>query len=142
MCLVVYVGSEQPQPTIPWDRQAPAVHTTIHKKARSDRRLHIAKRRLGSPYVYEIGSDTGCGCGFIGDDLQSEEEVQTFRTSRAALRSFVEGAAEGGGVRILACWAGDEGDEAEWLALTPGDVETLDLAKTWDKPYLIDVTRS
>lgn len=59
MCFVLYIGTDDPLPTIPWQENDPHLNTadlTEHDRA-------VAKH-FSKPYTKYLGSEQGCGCGF------------------------------------------------------------------------------
>jgi len=122
MCLQVFVAADEPLPTIPFDSAAPAFNaSTLWPEAESVRR-HFSK-----PYIYSLGAQTGCACGFgySPDDLDPEfldapdvpEEVkESTRADHAARREAVQ-QLKGyltitvdrcGSAEVFNCWVADE----------------------------------
>lgn len=67
MCFLLYLGTDVPVPSVPWDENARAVHTS--ELTDHDRTIatHFTTR-----HVTYVGSSLHCGCGFryayLGDD--------------------------------------------------------------------------
>jgi hypothetical protein len=59
MCMVVYIGSDVPLRTWPFDAAKPRFYVTevlAHDSA--------VKRHFSNPHIYYAGAFEGCGCGF------------------------------------------------------------------------------
>ena len=59
MCLVLYIGSYQALPLIPWNEEVPAFHVIDLPDVAREARNHLA-----APFVYYAGSYERCGCAF------------------------------------------------------------------------------
>ncbi len=93
------------------------------------------------PQLYEIGAHTGCGCGFLAEEDDDEDEVLATAASRASLRTYVEDALSTGRVELLVCWIGDEGRRADASVVSPADLEEADFGAAWDRPLRFTVRR-
>lgn len=131
MCLVIYLATDADLPVVAWNKAAPAFNVRLPKRKR-------VRGDFKTSYVYEIGAHTGCGCGFLTDGDDSEEAVKTSE-SRAALRSYVEQAAESGEVELLVCWIGDENKHAQTVVMRPEEIPMADFDSAWHQPVRIDV---
>jgi hypothetical protein len=94
MCLAVYVASDVPLPTIPWDEARPAFHvrdaTDGYFCPGNPLRAH-SKR----PFFYAAGSHDGCGCGFRSygtywDDEAGEYAVETTPDQLASWQALAD----------------------------------------------------
>ena len=129
MCLVIYLATEAQLPV--GDETAPALNVRLPKRKR-------VRAEFNAGYVYEIGSHTGCGCGFLTDGDDADEAVKTAE-SRAALRSYVEQALQSGEVELHVCWGGDEKKAARSLVMSPEQLVTAHFDSAWDQPIRIEV---
>jgi len=91
MCLAVYIASEFELPTEEWSMEKwsedklnrPYVFFEPLSKENE-----LVTRNLSLPYIYHVGTNTGCSCGFIYSEwyLQdvefSEEERKNIRIAR------------------------------------------------------------
>ena len=112
MCMVVYVGSDVPLRTWPFDPARPAFHVTDVPAGDE-----AVKRHFSKPHVYYAGAYEGCGCGFQwGRTFEEEEEDDPVQLAaadacRAGIEAYVRDAlAAQPSVEIYACWAGDEAE--------------------------------
>jgi hypothetical protein len=125
MCMVVYVGSGYPLPTLPWNAACPRLHVT-----ELDVRGAPVRRRFTKPCVYYVGSHEMCGCGFSYGEYEGFEEEADLpqkRQSRRLLAEFLAVALQHQAeVELFACWYGDEAHEPEHR----GRVRPVDLLQT------------
>lgn len=110
MCMVLYVVSDDPLPTLAWDESRPAFHVID-----LDQRGEPVRRQFTKPYVYYVGSHEKCGCGFqYGEyeDFEEEQDLPQKRDSRQRLVEFLRGALQHRpDVELFACWDGDQAAE-------------------------------
>lgn len=142
MCLMVWVGTEQPVPAVSRAEDAgtgPDGYFTVSEVPPDA----PVRGRFPSPHVTYVGSHEGCGCGFNSgaltfEGVESEAELAGLlgaltdeergeyaaeRRSRERLCAIVRAAAVAGPVYVYACWAGDESEppvaeerpDAGWL---------------------------
>jgi len=114
MCVAIYIASDHPLPTVPWDDAQPAFHvqdaTEGYFSPGNPLRAHFAQ-----PYLYAAGSHDGCGCGFPFSDAYNDEgelvedDWPPGRESRRRLAEFLSAALRlQPAVEILVCCSGDE----------------------------------
>ena len=112
MCMVVYIASDYPLPTLAWDVTRPGFHVT-----ELDERGEPVRRHFSKPCVYYLGSHEQCGCGFQYGEYEGFEEESDLgakRESRRRLVYFLELALQHQQqLELFACWNGDEGTEPE-----------------------------
>lgn len=94
MCLTVFVGTNHPLPELPLDRKHRAFNTRAMKRS---------PRALDTSFTVEVGSHTGCACGFINDD----KDDASAKESRQQLLDYVTTASLRGEVSVLFAWAND-----------------------------------
>ena len=110
MCLVLYLASDRPRPTIPWDAERPAFHVLADEPAA------VVAAQFTKPHVYYLGSDQGCGCGFMQhfdtqyEDAGAEEKAVNQRGLHAYVSACLR---DEPAVELFSCWSGDESAEAE-----------------------------
>ena len=68
MCFVLYIGTDEPLPTISWDKTNR--HLNTEDLGENDRRV---AKHFTKPQTKYLGSDQGCGCGFRHVTLQDGE---------------------------------------------------------------------
>jgi len=110
MCLVAYIAARQALPVIGWDPAAPAFHVREDDAGIAQVRGHF---RL--PFVYYIGSHTGCGCGFNSLDANADAgQPESSHRTLAALGEYLRAAvAQAGPLELYTCWDRDEADPIE-----------------------------
>src|SRR5688500_1518811 len=111
MCMVVYIGSDVPLRTWPFDPARPAFHVTDVPAGDE-----AVKRHFSKPHVFYAGAYEGCGCGcqygraFEGSHYVPEQ-LAAADACRAAVEAYVrEALALQRSVEIYACWSGDEAE--------------------------------
>lgn len=130
MCMVLYAASDSPLPEIAEAAPPPALSVRPVSGAEELVRIHFSK-----PYVYFLGSHTGCSCGFQYGELVDEDAEG--RASVGALGAFLAEALRiAGPVELFACWDGDEASSPRAVTImTPGeftqDAEAFDLDEGW-----------
>lgn len=125
MCLEVFLG-------------------TNYELSETDDRLRIdgrvpgdIKKRLEGLNVIHIGAaHTGCGCGFLveGENAEENEIEDKTRLAHRALLSYIDRVASQEPVRLIVRWAGDSLKRTNTTDLALGDLDTLDLSIAWDHP--------
>lgn len=128
--MVLYAAADAPLPEIP-ERTPPApLSSRLIRDAEEAVRQHFTK-----PYVYFLGSHTGCSCGFqYGEYVEEDSEG---RESVRRLGGYLAAAVEQlGQVEVYACWDGEEAEPVEEReVVTPaaftGEAEEFDLAQRW-----------
>lgn len=113
MCMVVYVGSDYPLPTWPWDQARPAFHVTEVNLPDDP-----VRQRFTKPCVYYAGSYESCGCGFHygpygTDDPDAVVSPATAECRRAFGEYLAVALQHQSEVEVYACWSGDEEAPAE-----------------------------
>lgn len=128
MCMMVYLASDLPLRTIPWDKAAPGFTTSA--LASSDKDLEkLLRRQFTKPHLLYVGSYEGCGCGFQLSEYPAESsEPADLALSRRSLRDFAaflrDELPRAGTIELFACWDGDQGALPEHRrALTPLSLE-------------------
>jgi hypothetical protein len=109
MCLVLYVGTTNDIPLVPWDEKKPAFNVAILSSDYEKQAL----RHFGEMKVHYLGSDKGCGCGFRQvEDVQFAELQEAAKERQANHDALVEYLKklppQKIPVKIYACWSGDE----------------------------------
>ncbi len=129
MCLTMYLGTDEPQSVISWDRKRPGLNVSQIGRVPKWLRQAIPQR-----FVYQIGAETGCGCGFLHDDDEPGGHA-----AMASLATYLSRVATSGAVELLICWMGDEAKGADTLSISPVEIEDLDLGSTWDRPLRLSL---
>jgi hypothetical protein len=110
MCHVLFMASAHIRPEIPWSNSEPAFFVTADDSAAEE-----VRRQFTKPNVYYLGSDEGCGCGFIHEErwqytytddldarLENQRRLANYLTTCLADEEYVE---------LFSCWSGDEAAE-------------------------------
>ena len=139
MCLVLYIGSNQPLPLIPWNEEAPAFHVIDLPDDAQAARNHLAE-----PFVYYAGSYERCGCAFnfgheYPDYEDEPEELLAAEQSRNDLINYLSRALpKTGSLRIFSCWANEETKAPEaFRTVTPAALGAKDFI--FQTPELITI---
>lgn len=111
MCMVLYVGSEEQLPFIPYKSENPAFNT---RKLNEQEEAVVGHFSL--PHIIYAGSNEGCGCSFrhaLYDNhewcyfnWEEEENVIATQKDHQALTDYLE-ASNLKNFEIYACWDGD-----------------------------------
>lgn len=113
MCLAVYIASDHELPLVPWEDKRPSFYIaelSYHDKA--------VCRQFTLPNIRYVGSDAGCGCGFIKDGVADEQEMIETEENYARLAAYASDLKEhGAAIQIFSCWRGDEGAGKEFSEL-------------------------
>ncbi len=114
--MAIYIASDMPLPEIAWDSEAPAFYVTADVGP-NEREL---RRHVTKPFVYYVGSHSGCGCGFsYGEyeepDVEEDGPDWVFaRKSVADLAAYLERALQlTPELELYSCWDGEEGEAEE-----------------------------
>ena len=120
MCWVLYLAADGVLPLRPFDPEAPAFNV-----AGLDEHDLPVRSRFGKRFVYRVGSQTLCGCGFDRDQANPDhpDELPATVASLGALREYLQEAVRTAGpLELYACWDGDQTAEPDHhLRLTPAD---------------------
>ena len=139
MCLVLYIGSNQPLPLIAWNEEAPAFHVIDLPDDAQVVRNHLAER-----FVYYAGSYERCGCAFnFGREYpeyeDEPEELLAAEQSRNDFINYLSGALpRAGSMKIFSCWANEETKPPEiFRTVTPANLRAKDFV--FQTPELITI---
>ena len=106
MCVMAYVASNEPLPTLPWNEQAPAFYVTALFGPEE-----AVRKQFTLPHVYYVGSGLGCGCHFIfeSDQKKDLEQMAEATRDRSDLVKFLSAAlANQQSVQLFTCQDGDQ----------------------------------
>jgi hypothetical protein len=136
MCFVLYMATDVPVPTIPWNENNRRLNT--QDLSEHDR---LVASHFTKPYKKYVGSDLGCGCGFrsvsfqngewpeeamIGYEDHTGEEEQP---NHQQLFDFLAGLmCENREIELYGCWDGD------FVELSAGHAK-IALSKILDKKF-------
>lgn len=94
MCLAVFIAADRPLPLV-----AQTSPPSFSVKELAERSRAVTGHFPADWCVRYVGSTSGCGCDFHGNDSAS---------SRAALRDYLATLSPSAQIRIHVCWEGDE----------------------------------
>ena len=115
MCLTVYLATDRALPLVAWSQESPGFNVEPLRDPADP-----VRRQLNLPTLYNLGSHTFCGCGFLRDGAEDDADVQA---SREALVAYASDAVRSGPVELYVCWNGDAEDPCvQRLVLTPSDL--------------------
>lgn len=129
MCFVLYLGTDQPVGTIPWNDRNPKLNTQDLTELDAG-----VVRHFEAPHVKYLGSDQGCGCGFrhvsyqngewpgesmIGKEHDTGGEQQpNHEQLHAFLKELLE---QSDRVELYGCWDGEIMEASAGVAELPLD---------------------
>ena len=67
--------------------------------------------KIDKPFVYQVWSQSGCGCGFFVDELHPEE-IPDRLVAMGQLVALISETLVDGEVELYTCWAGEEHEPA------------------------------
>ena len=108
MCKAFYLGSDIELPVSNWDKNCPQFYTI---KINSN---NLFKDQFTKKYIYYLGSQEGCGCGFFYDDndIDDREELNENEESKKnviKMIDFINNALKNTNeLELFMCWEGDE----------------------------------
>ncbi len=136
MCFVLYMASDKPVPTIPWNENERRLNT----QDLTDHDRPVIKH-FSQPYKKYVGSDMCCGCGFRNVSLQNgewpeeamigsqsytgEEQQPNHEQLYAFLKELIS---ENREIELYGCWDGDFAESCEGHSIIP-------LSKILDKNF-------
>lgn len=104
MCYAVFIATAEPQQTGEFIPDS----TTLYLKLPEDDELFALKDKFTMPYVYYIGSDTQCSCGFeFHSWLFNDPEWQDSKESPQALLKLLNQLTITNDVEYYCCWDGE-----------------------------------
>jgi hypothetical protein len=100
VCYAVFLASDRSLPLVAWDPARRALHV-----ARVERHEAVASRAFspGHPYLYYVGSDLHCGCGFF----EHEDEAHVAAQYHDLWRYIVESVPAGASLELFSAWESD-----------------------------------
>ncbi len=112
MCYAVYIGTDTPQPTSEWEKD----NRNIYIKDLIERDFPV-RTNFSKPFIYYVGSNLGCGCGFFpngplypddGEDMQRFEKAK--RSLKALVAFIEENLATAETVEVFVTWEGRQSE--------------------------------
>lgn len=134
--MTFYIGTRKELPTIPFDKNNPAFHTT----PLSEDEMPIYKH-ISLPNILYFGSDLGCGCGFrhallddgkwlrVEDEEETLSERESIQKNHDKLVKYIKAyKADNPLIEIYGCWDGDFKEVSE-------SVEEISIFDLLDKDF-------
>jgi hypothetical protein len=123
MCYAVFIATSTPLQTSEF---IPDV-TKLHLELPGDEELTSLKSKFTLPYIYYVGSDTQCSCGFeFHSWLFDDPEWQDSKASPQALLQLLNELTTTNDVEYYCCWDGDWDEPIEHTRVLNSHEITLD----------------
>jgi hypothetical protein len=104
MCYAVFIAVSTSQQTNVF---VPDV-TTLYLEEPDIEKLNALSDKFTLPYIYYVGSDTQCSCGFeFHSELFNDPEWQDSKASPQALLDLLDQLTVNHFVEVYCCWDGD-----------------------------------
>ena len=108
MCFAVYIGTNEKQITSTWKQD----ETLLYFEELKDD--EIVRSKFSKPFVYYVGADTGCSCGFAWEvENYDDPDEQDNKKSPQALIDLIRTQTKKGDLEFYCCWEGDWSDPIE-----------------------------
>ena len=125
MCYAIYIASDKPLKTIPWNENDRKLNVN-----QLDPKENIIKKIFSKPHVYYIGSHLNCGCGFFYEssltpDGDEKEVAKQVKKSQQELKTYIKQSLDQSKeIELYVTWEGEkEQGPARTIHLTHKDVE-------------------
>jgi hypothetical protein len=110
MCYCAYIGTTEEQPL----GKFVANETDIFFEKLSDDELAGVRPKMQNPFLYYVGSDTGCSCGLAYDSEEfNEPDELDNKKSPQKLIDFIKERTKKEDLELYCCWEGDWDDPVE-----------------------------
>lgn len=131
MCFAVYIGTNEKQATAVWEENETLLY--FEELSQKD---ELVKAKFTKPFVYYVGANTGCSCGFAWEvENFDDPDEQEAKKSPQKLIEFITEQTKKEDVEFYCCWEGDWGNPIiEKLEL---DIRNVSL----DKFYFMEERR-
>jgi len=106
MCFAAYIGTNQKQTLTTWKQSETLLY--LENLSKDD---EVVKTKFSKSYVYYVGADTGCSCGFAWEvEYFNDPEEQERKKSPQKLIDFIRVLSEKESIEFYCCWEGDWDD--------------------------------
>ena len=103
MCFAVYIGTNEKQTTTVWKENETLFY--FEELTKDD---EIVRTKFSKPYVYYVGADTGCSCGFAWEvECFNDPEEEESKKSPQKLIDFISTQTKKEDLEFYCCWEGD-----------------------------------
>ena len=109
MCFAVYIGTNEKQKT---DDEWIKGQTEIYFQELSVDE-EVVKQKFTKPFIYYVGADTGCSCGFALDVENFDDPEQDNKKSPQKLINFIATQTKKEDIEFYCCWEGDWNEPVE-----------------------------
>lgn len=132
MCMAIYISTDRPLPTIPYDEKDRKLNTEDITAGEN-----ALKNLFSKSNIKYVGSDQGCSCGFRHAlihndtwlDVVDDENTLFDNSNHINLADLIKrNNPDGKTVEILACWEGDQNEPILYR-------ETIKLTDILDKDF-------
>lgn len=109
MCFAVYIGTNQKLTTSSWKQDETLLY--LEELSKDD---EIVRGKFTKPFVYYVGADTGCSCGFAWEvENYDDPNEQDNKKSPQALIDFIAEQTKKEDMEFYCCWEDDWSDPIE-----------------------------
>lgn len=123
MCYAVFIATTTAQQTSEFLHGV----TTLYLEEPDQEQLNALRHKFTLPYIYYVGSDTQCSCGFeFHSELFDDPEWQDNKASPQALLNLLNELTVSNPVEYFCCWDGDWDDPVEHTRVLNSHNITLD----------------
>ena len=106
MCFAAYIGTNQKQTLTTWKQSETLLY--LENLSKDD---EVVKTKFSKSYVYYVGADTGCSCGFAWEvEYFNDPEEQERKKSPQKLIDFLRVLSEKESIEFYCCGEGDWDD--------------------------------
>lgn len=110
MCYAVFIAVSTPQQTNVF---VPEV-TKLYLGEPDSEQRNALRDKFTLPYIYYVGSDTQCSCGFeFHSELFNDPEWQDSKASPQALLDLLNNLTVSDFIEFYCCWDGDWGEPTD-----------------------------
>lgn len=123
MCYAIFIATAKPQKA---GKFIPDV-TKLYLEEPDHEQLNALRQKFSLPYIYYVGSDTQCSCGFeFHSELFDDPEWQDSKASPQALLNLLNELTVNEAVEYYCCWDGDWNDPIEHTRILSSNTIALD----------------
>ena len=131
MCYCVYIGTAEKQQVGSFVPE----ETDLYLEEFSADQEKGIRPKFKSPFIYYVGSDTNCSCGFAFDSEEyNNPEEKENRKSPAKLLKFINERTDKEDLEFYCCWEGEWDDPIE--NKVEMDIRSISLDKNYFGPVL------
>jgi hypothetical protein len=107
--MVIYIAADNELPLVAWNEDNPRFHVTELGQYGQG-----VKKQFSKPFIYELGSNTSCCCGFQYGVEDEEEKIAAQEDLKSLSEYLANAVANGNTVEMYSCWNGDEEIKPEY----------------------------